>query len=510
MSSAIYAFLNDEAFANVGSGSVVRYSDIVTSGVGMLDDNLLNYFNDHAVFLDPITDTEFMHSRRSRCTVDQVSAVAAKGRMTVHFDMDRVLDDEGEQSSTVLDAFQILDSDTTDSARQEKVMRRAALFNILDTVFMAHRATDMPCSRDEIDGMLSSNLNTSTTYYGYVSGSLNLSTTTTNAKYRMDSGSVSTEKAFWDGCSFDFEYESGKTCSFHVWLSAVAFKENYPFSTIVDIIYPCSPEWILNPSSPSQVEAVIAASEYKDTQLDTAVTERDHSGVAMCSSVYNVLNMDGLVLSFAVLYKGAAPSSRDMRQKIRDKLLNEINDNDALIGTEQQWRECLPDFFIESEFYLIPIFSQMGQVGGSTIEQTICPYRKIHTIASTVVDTLTPMEILERMEILQVPGHRMYIAAVPADLTSDITSVLAVHPTYQALDAIDETNAHWNTMTENTKDFARDLAKCLTACIQETTSSARGFTADTIGSMARKAYSFVDANSINYIMLRKSSSRDLP
>ena len=221
-------------------------------------------------------------------------------------------------------------------------------------------------------------------------------------------------------------------------------------------------------------------------------------------------NRTDLVIGFTVLYKGVAPSSRDMREAIRTKLLAETDSRGNPLGTAQQWRDRLPDFFIEAEFYLIPVYSQCGQSGGATIEQTICSYEKMLTVATTVLSNMEGAELMSRMEILQVPGHRLYIIAVPASTTGSVTSILAVHPTYQALDAIDETNTHWNTMTENTKIFARLLAKCLTACMTETSSSAKGFTADTIGPSVRRAYSFVDANYVNYIMLRKSSSGDLP
>ena len=588
----IYSFLSDEAFAVTKAlSSVMSVSDIQTYGLGVVDDNLLNYFDKHSVVTDPVGSTRVSSVRPTRLLVDSHTGKAtatttefvarAVGRMLLNFD-DAKLGDATTHEARAISALTVsVDSDTNEVIN-DKVSKRAALFNILETIFFARASNGSVKSQDTINTLLKNA--TGSTYSGYVADSLTTSpTVTSEAAYRFnniaDTSTVLSSEYldFYDWCTFKFKYgsEAADVVEFKVWLSVPQFKANYPYSTITDVIYPCKPEWILDPQNyGSEVKAVLQSTNYKDTLLDDAIASKDHSGIASYKTkyVHESVRFDAQ-MSFVVMYKGAIPSAASMNLAIRNKLLSERNKTTgSVLATEQEWRQVLPDLFIDNGFYVFPCYYQRAAFGNNVIEQNISSFRTMFDRIKRifVANEFTDQQLFDHMEIIQAPGHGMYMVTMPIDLTTNKSvSILEIHPTYQPLDSVgsvvefvktedtkylemknyyvQNVNAShefiqliagpsadyqvndpipsdmdvyerryvlnrddWNTMTSATKAFAWSLAKCIAACIDKNISLENTeFTAELLGSGdKRQYYSFV-SNSTEYHVLTLEGAKDV-
>lgn len=512
MSSDIYLFLSDEAFAPVKTATVVRYSDVSQTGIGMLDDNLLNYFVDHSIFLDPIS-SGYSTRRSSRCNVDEsTGGKVPNGRMMLHFDAAKLLNAEsGSFSKDLVSGFVV---NTTDDAAltATKRERLCSLFNIVDTIFYARTSEGTPKTADAIDEIMSNSVTSGNTYLGYKSDTLALSTTKSEATSRL-SGTVTTisdNRYYWDACTFIYKFSDTDNLpveiTFHIWLNSDAFKSNYPYSTIVDCLYPCSPRWIMNPELyANQTRAILSSSNYKNEMIRSAVTKEDHSGVALFSSKYIAEYSDEMPMSFALLYKGAAPTAAQSRTFLKTKLLAET-DEDGNTWSVDAWRARLPDLFVDGSYYLVPIYSQRQLLPDSTtaIETSTINYQKIFSIAKAVLGGTgyDDSSLLANLDILQAPGHSLYIVGMAVDPTTSM-SLHELHPTYSATDAISES---FGAMSAGDQDFAEKIATALAVCMKLTDGSgdAAAYTDSTIGSRAAKSFTAGDSlnnTNMEYIML---------
>ena len=579
----IYMFLSDESFASrEAQSSVMSVDDIQKYGLGIIDDNLLNYFIDHNVITDPV-GSERASNRTARVVVDLftgvTSSVRASGRMYLNFDASKISEDETSKEHLFIQSITIDAISDSDSTIQTKIQRRAALFNIIETIFFS-RSSVQPYSLTNIENTLASAPNT--TYAGYVKDSLQLSTTITqNSVYYytsvMNGGTLASDALdFYDFAIFKFQYGSttDDVVELKVWLSVPQFKANYPYSTITDIVYPCKPEWILNPTSyQSQMDAVLQSADYKDNVLDVAVTSKDHSGLVVYKTryVHSSVPHDAS-MGFVVLYKGAVPSAEAMRDAIRESLLNEKNSvTGGSLATESEWKEVLPDLFIDSSFYIFPCYYQRVKYGSSMIEQSISSYRTMYDRLRRVFTSgeYTEQELFDNMEILQAPGHGMYLIAIAADLNEQKHSkLLEIHPTYQPLDSVGTVTEFavtsdtvflkktyykktqpgeiyeftemvegkdyhindivpqdgsvyekivlvekddWNTMTSTSKTFAWMLAKCIAACIEGKidSTSADFLTEEMIGVDNRRQFYYFTTNFTAYHVMTLEGAKGI-
>ena len=588
----IYAYLSDEAFAVTGTGSVLNYNDVSVTGYAVPTDKIMNYFDtvlkkgstteylvQHGMILDPVYErgdgVKESEYRVNRLIIDSASGVSGgispTGAMTLHFDKAKVVD---SKDSAFLNSITITpQEESVEATRKAKTDRRAQLFNIIEAIYMAHKVPSSgsaPLTKDELEDTVFGSA-PNTTYRGYVPGSLKLSATVTKAVYRYayaNGSRIDIDNApahdYYDHFEFKFNYgDSDETVvTIKVWLNNNLFLGDYPYSTIIDVLYPCNPAWMLYPeSSGGEIQAVIAAAKYKDKQIDSAVTDNDHSGANIFTSRYvHPIVGSNSRMSFVVMYKGNAPSSADMRLAVRDALTSEVDNYGNKLAEDPEWKAILPDLFIDAEFYLIPCYFQRVPYSPTiTIERSIVNYRSLYNKMIRLFPNSDPQKIFDYMEILQAPGHDMYIVALPVDLGTEGTvplfnSVLKLHPTYQPLDSIgtskefkrtkdevyregvtyfyrsgnspvfeytkaDPANyivntpipasqelyeqivtvvGHWNTMTYVTKEFAQLISNCLSVCIDERSAHHDDFTESEISD---KKYFTFGCNYIEYHML---------
>ena len=578
----IYAYLSDEAFAVTGTRSVLTYSTISSNGYAVPTDKVMNYFDtvlkkgsttdflvQHGIIVDPVFENEDhayeSNYRNNRLVVDSTNSAFPIGTIMLHFDRTKLTD---ENDLTFVNEITILEQDiATENTRANKTNIRACLFNIIEAVYMAHNTKSegsTPYTVEQLETLFSAASNT--TYKGYVPGSLKLASTVSSVNYRYvdkNKFSVTEKHDFYDYFEFSFKYGSiGTEVSFKIWLNNISFLENYPYSTIIDVLYPCNPAWILRPEeSGGEVQAVIAAARYKDNQIDTAVTANDHSGASIYTSKYNhpIVGSNSR-MSFVIMYKGIEPTSADMRLAVRNALTSEVDNYGNKLASDREWKNVLPDLFIDAEFYLIPCYFQRKIYNSRVfIEKSIVNYKSLFNKTVKLFPNGNTQKIFDYMEILQAPGHDLYLIALPVELSKDdivpqYTNVLSLHPSYQSIDAVgtvksyqktDDTRyqngttyyyrdgsspiyeytevdsstykvgdfipesavlyelvvepaGYWNCMTTITKEFAQLLANCLTVCLDENSSHVKDFTESVID--GRKYYTF-GCNSIEYHML---------
>ncbi len=255
----------------------------------------------------------------------------------------------------------------------------------------------------------------------------------------------------------------------------------------------------------NQTRAILLSSNYKNEMLKNAVTERDHSGVMLISSRYIAEYSDELPMSFALMYKGAKPTTAAARAFLKEKLLAEV-DEDGNTWTSEQWRQRLPDLFIDGTYYLIPIYSQRTILPDTTtaIERSCVNYQKIFSIAKTVLGGmgLDDAGLMASMDILQAPGHSIYIVGIAADPTSQLP-LRELHQTYSATDAISES---FDGMTAGDQDFAEKIAEAMAICLKLSNNPGSDslFTDGVIGSRPAKVFAAGDVynnTNMEYIML---------
>lgn len=489
----VYMFVSDEAFENVASpaATVVSHSDMASdnNGVGVIDPNLLTYFVDPAVFMDPVGVTG-QSARLTRCykADEDLSGNNSNnipfGKLKFHFDAEKVKN-SGEFARELTYGFIQSESGMSDAT---KLTRLACLFNIVDTIFYARNNGDSyPKTQSAINDILSSadSLNANL-YAGYVPNSLVVSNGLSGAKIRYIGGNntlqvTSNERFYFDACSFIFSFTHNSvtySIKFHAWLSSSAFKSSppagYKYSTCVQCIFPCEPERLLRPQASNlkyanSMEALVGSSGYIQAKMDDAITLEDHTGVVVIKSRYTNTGFSGdYTIGFAVLYKGCVPTTNQARDYVAKCLVESQYDGGTPIGTREAWKNVLPDLFVEGAYLLVPIYTQVyEQLGSATLGQL--GIEKISTIVSKAISimkqfvSLDDDQIYEKMELLQAPGSCIYIAAIATSADDNQKSIKELHPTYRPVDST--SGAVYSYMTEATKDFAIKLSECMAICL---------------------------------------------
>ena len=138
------------------------------------------------------------------------------------------------------------------------------------------------------------------------------------------------------------------------------------------------------------------------------------------------------------------------------------------------------------------------------VEKSCVNYQKIFLIAKAVLGGmgLDDASLMSNIDILQAPGHSLYIAGIAADPANQIP-LNQLHSTYSAVDA---TSQSFDGMTPGDQDFAEKLASAMAICLKLTTDpgASGGFSDGTIGSRPAKVFTAGDVynnTNMEYVML---------
>ena len=409
----IYGFIADDALLLKPTTAVVQW-DALNQGCGYITEKIENYLVDRVTTID---------QRSGRLTV--LSDKAA-GKITVNADHTKIGDDE--------------------PAYYEVLQHIVNFYNIVEYLEFTDGQTV-----EDMDNTLSTDSN----YGSYVQGTLKMSTTRKSVVVQLANGGTETITVP-EWIEFAMNTATKGDLYFHFWFGEDAFLLDYPYTTILDIIWPCDPNSFLdmNASYSNTVEAISKSARFSNRQTDPDVIESDHSGMYPFETRYHngAYTLD-YTFSFGLLYKGRRPTMMDAILYTRQALI------DTGITDTATWRALFPDLFIEGAFYLIPMWDNNVELPNKTIYTSITTLHKLKDKVQQVFPTYNPGELYDRLEIVTTSAAEFLIASI-ADATNDETD-MSLSTRFTKYVAVDGTTEAWLDQDEDSKDFNELLSKAI-------------------------------------------------
>ena len=418
---ANYLFLTDDSF----SYHQPRQYNYTTERYATMDDQLANYFHQHQIWSDPRT-------RRLNTALAPFSGRPLAGQLQLHLD------------PTYLTANLEVMAPTTGG--DASYLRD--FFNICETVYTGLRALTgsyVPMPQTELDTLL-------TKYTSYVQGSLQLSSELTAAKLvvselRVNEDVTATveipeQTLLLQWFRFQFKLDDALT-EWYCYLDPAAFKRQYPYTTITQIIPPCAPVMLLNLTADTGANYVQA--QLGDASSAASIRQQDHSGYATYTVDYYRNSLTGssstppLQITFGALYQGRVPSTSEVCQAIRAFLKAQP---ELAQVTDDTWLELMPALFASGVFYLLPDYDNyvVDSTYGSYLYRNLSNHR---LLAQQVLGRLSLTAEQQRYcddygVILQDPGTKGFLYGFP-DSNNDSTAVdlVSLFPDYQARTSTD-------------------------------------------------------------------------
>lgn len=396
----IYGFLSDSMFK---VDPLLEYGESSLPPVCYLDDTIENYFNTKLTVTDP---------RATRIVPEY------PGKIKLHVDADQL---EEAHLFTLITGTQM-----------------ELLFGMIETIY-----TDEIHSETQLNDELVSHPDF---------GSIYVANSIQRGSEFVSTGIAVGPQTMVDW--FQVEVSFGAvTETLKIWMSRAKFASDYPISTISKVILPCDHTYLLNPSGMiSVVDALILSNEYSLSALNTDIASSDHSGLLVYKTKYNVSSSSVKMMPFGILYKGAAPSSLDVRKAIREYLIS--------FGTAvaEVWESLLPDLFVTGQFYLIPLWDNVTVRVDRTMFPSILPTKKISVISEKAFPNMDSVHLQEHSEILTCAQSEVFIFAISDPLNADAFTILGEHPTYQYYSPQNQIHAY---MEAKTKEFNIRLNRCM-------------------------------------------------
>ena len=356
----IYAYLTDTSFLNPDEFGYLDPSEISMNKMCVLDDALVNYFVEHKIIVDPRTQGI---AADGRLLLQAPFNGKLAGKMALHFDPSQYEED-----------FSVFTENDS--------LQRRYLFSTIEYIMTALRQVSeasayYPKLETDIDtGLIAARAR----FQGYQEGSILISPSTKQVAVRVADQDGSVQSTIFMPDFFIFKFSAGGTAlfEFKIWLSGDAFKADYPFSNITQIVYPCLPTKLLDMDYSSVITSMAQTTGYVNQQLaDSGATapirSTDHSGYKQYTTPYRpTTSSSSYTLSFGILYKGRTPSSAQCRAAIKAKLREDYPNI-----SEARWLAILPGLSVENTFYIIPAYSMYVTSGTSRYPLSIVNYKKL-------------------------------------------------------------------------------------------------------------------------------------
>ena len=492
MSKLIYGFIVDEALHNWGSKALLGTA--IDQGAGYATENILEYFNEVSVIRD---------NRSSRFTYlgNGTTFYGSLGFLVDHLPPNSegsTITEEGSGAvaSAVLDYSSLSETDLS------------KLFNIIE---------DCLYSRGSDSSILTSSyLNTrfisSNTYSGYVAGSLDLSSNGTTETYLEDIAATASDEAtvqaeylnlpYW--IKFDFQTENQGIVTLKLWLGRDSFLQDYPYSTIVDVVFPCEATKLAYPSLfDTPVNTLVASGSFINGIYNANLSSKEASGTKIYSSSYFPDTYSNVSMPFGILYKGVAPVADICKKAIRKALL-------TTTITEAIWELVFPELFAANKFFLIPIWDNQFAVSGSNIVSGITEWPHVPTKLKQIFSAYNTELLEAHLELILNDATNLIIAAIPAESNDMGKYLKTIHPSYVPVDA---TDTLWSYQDANTKTFNKYLgyaiADSVRGTIQHTEITEEMIECGTAENSIQRKFLYFSWNHIDYYLLDKASWAEL-
>jgi hypothetical protein len=410
----LYGYVEDTVFQ---PKVAIDLANTVNTGLGYLDDNLVNYFAEKSILNDV------------RSTRLNLLGQPLTGILRLLFDKSKLED------LTVIE--------------QLSSVNQAKIFNILERIVY---------SNNELITNVINQLETEAQYDIYVEDSLSWSSDLSHVTIIVNSAPVDLVVR----SSFTFAVNiNGSIINFKIWIKSSVFKEEYPLSTITQIIPAAPPEYFLDISKFTDIiSAIITTSNFKFTRMHPEIKEDDHSGLVEYYTKFVISSSSIRNIPFGVLYKGAKPSTLEIRQAIREYLI------DLGIAQEENWTSIFPDLFVVAEFYLIPIWTNKINRLEREVYPSILSLNNPTEAIPIIFPNLSTEYINTRTELVMNSKTEVFTISVP-DINNDpqFESLWMIHPTYQNHGPDHST---FGFMEEHTQEFGRRFAKAISILVGET------------------------------------------
>ncbi len=447
----IYGFIIDEALHKWDDNTLL--ASAVDQGAGYATENVLEYFNKVGVIRD---------NRTSRYPY-MGSGVTMYGKLGFIVDQmppdtDGVVDADESSDAT---PRQVLNYDTLTETEWSRI------FNIIEDTLYYRSGI----GNNTLANFLNLRFSSGASYNGYVVGSIAISSETSGSDLedRFIPGITATNSnkdnvaatdlsiPMW--LSFKYQTSSQGVLDFKLWIHRESFLEEYPYSTICDVVLPASVAVLANPDLlRSSIETVIDTNNFVQSVYEDNLANKEASGAAIYSTTYMPASLN-LQMPFGVIYKGTEPSDDIKKKAIRAKLIKEGELVDPVI-TENTWYNIFPNLFVAAKFYLLPMFSNLfSKMGATNLENGITKYLNIRTVISKMfpgedVDTLQ-----SHMEILVHDSTNLLILVLP-DAANDSNKWLhdLLHDSnnicdYIPVDGVNRIDPAFSYQTETTQNF---------------------------------------------------------
>ena len=421
-SLTIYGFITDTLF---WKKQVVDFTKAIDTGLGYLDDILINYFHQIATIHDP---------RGIRL---DVLGVTPGGEISLVFDSSKI-DEALNPFSNISD---------------EEIVN---LFNIVEKCLYTQ-------NRSEIE--LNDELKTQEIYNtSYIVDTVHRSATYTMATIP----GIRSELKIYDFIEFEMMLNTVQV-HFKFWINSTHFKANYPLTTITAVIPPCEPTL-----QTDVVSAVIASSGSIFSNINTGTTDVDHTGTLAYRTKYVVSSQSTPSIQFGLMYQGATPTSLESRAAIREYLLSLGIAQDAL------WEAKFPDIFVTAQFFLIPQWNNYTERPNNkygNVYHGIINYSDLYKSTNRIFPSLGNEWIESHLEVITNPFNPILLTAIADPLNEgERFSIRNILTTYQAFGP-DDTN--YDYQEANAKNFSRYLGQAMAILYGDDVLSTSGFIENT-------------------------------
>lgn len=449
----VYGFISDTLFH---SKSVIDLGNNPNPAVGYLDSEAENYFHTKACLSD------------NRATRLSVLGPVAPGELRVYFDHSKFV------SPSLFETI---------TPEQQQM-----LLDIIERIYLSQSET-----KNDLDYSLSHDAR----YAIYVPTSVNFSAhvTEVTVPFAGFPGNIAILN-IRDYVSFSIKIGE-VTTDFKLWLNRDAFFTDYPLSTIVSVILPCDPKYLLDPAQlNTPLDTLSKTSQYVVPLIDRDIKNYETSGLAGFTVRYNYTATNIVNVTFSVSYQGTPPSTLQMRQAIR-AALESSNLADASI-----WESLFPDLYVEGQFFIIPLYHNEYLLPDRIVFPSVIKANKLKDIACEVFPNYDGTFVNDHLEMI-VNGYNTLFALVVPDPnnSADRLDFVLVHPTYQYFQPQNPAHAY---MDLPTREFNVKFNRCMAALAGELVSGE--FSTNRINDAVFLAFT---ANRIEYNVLTKDSYKEL-
>lgn len=404
----IYGFVSDKLFWN---RKLVDFNKEVASPVGFIDDVTINYFHRIGYIND------------NRTTRIDDGGVEHTGDISVFFDSSKLEDTNPFKNIT-----------------DEHI---SVLMNIIERCYITQNRTE-----DELNIELAGDLYKPL----FVADSARRST----SYITVTLPNTTTKLKIYDYVEFEIVVDGNHT-RFKLWLNLDKFKKDYPLTTIVSVIPPCKEEYLLNPSLvTSDVLSIVESGEFIFSRTHAGVVGIDYTGILSYKTRWIISSQNAPEIRFGVMYQGAAPSSLEAREAIRNYL------NSTGLAPETTWESKLPDLYITAQFFIIPLWGNKVAKANNKygyIYPAISNYTDIQGETQRILPTMELGWLSDHTEIVLNPFNPILLVSVPDPLNK--LGYLSMHKLMDTYQAFGPDDINYQYQEYNAKDFSRKLGNVM-------------------------------------------------